>query len=470
MSPNKIAILVITLVAIGSYYFFTNFEYVTEIVDDGPSLQVKKFRYLGARLLLKEKGIESKNLTSLKDLDTLKENDVLVLTDETHISDTLVAEKIIQWVKSGGHLIWAAHSAAPSPLADAFQIKKQYSYYHAEYEENEDNEEYNEEANEADTTLFTENKPDTLKPSERVRVNIQEREEKLSDSIIVYVTPDTLPSPLNTRHHQYAHQEYGSQETLWNAFPAFLVLNHPLAQTKENRDHHSSNHKPPQGGQDNEKAEAPHEPLLPAEELTLHSVGKGKSGIHLLHFSLERGFITVVSTTVLWSNNYIGLLDNAHLLMLLTEKRERVMFQETVNWPSLWELLSAYALEVIVAVGLFLLAWAMKSGVRFGPLQEENTLIRRSLAEHIRAMGQFYWRHEHHNELLSALRSRITQKMMLQDTAYIQYSDHQQCELIAKHTTLPIKEVTFALLPQERYSEITLFHTVKTLRKIQEAL
>jgi hypothetical protein len=68
------------------------------------------------------------------------------------------------------------------------------------------------------------------------------------------------------------------------------------------------------------------------------------------------------------------------------------------------EWLWAHAAETLVALGVFILFWLWRVALRFGPLQPSPEPNRRSLLEHVRALGRFYVDQDQLPELVRRMR------------------------------------------------------------------
>ena len=115
--------------------------------------------------------------------------------------------------------------------------------------------------------------------------------------------------------------------------------------------------------------------------------------IRILQIPYEEGLVTVLSTMRPFSNNAIGRLDHAELLWRLAGGNGHafdVWLVRHLDIQSLPRWLMTHALPVLVAFAVFLLLALWRVMLRFGPLQPNPAPDRRSLVEHLSAMGRFY--------------------------------------------------------------------------------
>jgi hypothetical protein len=115
--------------------------------------------------------------------------------------------------------------------------------------------------------------------------------------------------------------------------------------------------------------------------------------VRLLQFLWGDGLVTVFSTLRPFTNPQIGRLDHAELLAYATRAYTQpgeLFLVRHLRPPSLFVWLSQHAPATLVALAGFLVVWLWRVMPRFGPLAPPAEPDRKSLLEHIRAMGRFY--------------------------------------------------------------------------------
>jgi hypothetical protein len=115
--------------------------------------------------------------------------------------------------------------------------------------------------------------------------------------------------------------------------------------------------------------------------------------MRMLQIPYEDGVVTVLSTFRPFSNIAIGRLDHAELLSRLAGANGHpldVWLVRHLDVQSLPRWLMANALPFLLALAVFLLLALWRVMLRFGPLQPDSAPDRRSLIEHVSAMGRFY--------------------------------------------------------------------------------
>jgi hypothetical protein len=134
---------------------------------------------------------------------------------------------------------------------------------------------------------------------------------------------------------------------------------------------------------------------------------ESQDGTRILALGWGDGRVTLFSTLRPFDNRHLGKLDHAELLWgVLGDSPSRELFLvrylDSASLPKwLWE----RAPLALVAAGVFLLLWLWRVVPRFGPLLPGDGVDRRSLLEHIRAVGRFHADQRRQGRLLEVLRA-----------------------------------------------------------------
>jgi hypothetical protein len=135
---------------------------------------------------------------------------------------------------------------------------------------------------------------------------------------------------------------------------------------------------------------------LKANKATPRWVAGTAKSVYLIELDRGAGAVTaVLSLSDILSNRSIGTADNAQVVWALVNAHNehgpvRILWRVVI--PTLWEWLVGTAPMVLVSAAVLLMLWLWSVVPRFGPVLGEPELARRSLAEHLRAMGRAVWR------------------------------------------------------------------------------
>lgn len=106
-----VGLLLICLIGAGGLYAWSNATPYDEVVDRGPAPQVLANPYLAAEHFLRKQGLTVEHVNSLDRLATLpaKGNSLLLLGERSNMSPRQ-AGQLLDWAKSGGHLLLVAEA------------------------------------------------------------------------------------------------------------------------------------------------------------------------------------------------------------------------------------------------------------------------------------------------------------------------------------------------------------------------
>lgn len=416
LSPLKIVLLItLVLIAIAAV---NNLHQVERTINEGPSTAVLQNDFYAAGKFLAAKGHEVIHRSRTVAIDELPPQGTLILTDTSTLTSQSYAQALMLWVYHGGNLIWEySETDEQQPLADLSGITA--SYFESEAQEPSG---LLEEFVEKQINI---KETDTLTPKEKVRVRIKKQERTSAENQLSALYLPGMPDALTLR------------------FRSPLSLSHPAFEDEARSPRFNGD-------------------LLAQAETASH--------LNLIQLAIGTGTMTVVSDASIWDNDQIGLFDHAYSLWRLTSDNPTVYIQRYADWPGLLDLLQMYAAEAALSILLLLLCWLLYNGLRFGPIRILALQQRRSLQEHIGAVGQFHYRHKHHNHLLKALRNQIYRKANTANPDGLHALDTNQHELIAHLSSLPLEQVERALSEQDEYNDAELFDIIQLLIKIRNAL
>lgn len=192
-------------------------------------------------------------------------------------------------------------------------------------------------------------------------------------------------------------------------------------------------------------------------------------GIYFLQFNIDDGLLTVLSDAGIWQNLYIGDHDHAHLLFLLTESQNNIQFLIGSEFPDLMSLIWKNAYELLISSFFLLIFWLFYRGKRFLPALETSTTVRRSLNEHIEAVGKFHWKQKQTQRLLSSLREDVLKKQQLTSQA-TNNSQQKIIESLVLLSNIDATSLEKALFSSEITTETEFIQVVQTLKTINSKL
>lgn len=104
-----IGLLLIVALGLAGRYLYTHLERYTEVIDQGPSPDVRGNPYLAAENFLRQRSVPVQVTDALQNLpDARQEPQTLMLLASRKNMTPRQVERLLDWTKSGGHLLFVA--------------------------------------------------------------------------------------------------------------------------------------------------------------------------------------------------------------------------------------------------------------------------------------------------------------------------------------------------------------------------
>lgn len=174
--------------------------------------------------------------------------------------------------------------------------------------------------------------------------------------------------------------------------------------------------------------------------------GEGQALISLV---LGEGQVTLVNDSRWWLNKNIVEGDHALLLKLLFGGRNRMSAFWSPYSPSLWDELWRYYREFLVLFGLFIAFWLHAKVGRRQRVAKRLRKARRSLSEHIMAVGWLHWRCRNRQVLLQHLVDDIEYVMMKQYPQFRTQPENIKMQMIALNSNYSHDDIERLWTPVE---------------------
>jgi len=379
LTTTLISLLILLLLAYGAYDFYLNYEYKEETIHTGLKGEARKNPFYASRLFLKRMGIPTETQTSVQGLNSLPDTDtvIVITTPRTTLSPERT-DKLIDWVKSGGHLI----------------------------------------------TLATRN----WKYNGKVDDDDEFEEEEESDQ----VSPDPLQRYMGIRTSSRIHRnrdpkmdedEFEESEEYADKTSTIKLKNNNKTLVLN-----YSYYRPILV--DTEHKEATEEVKLGIHNFIIRQkIGSGMvTLVSDLAFLMNEEIEDEDHAEILWQ-----LIHGLHKPI---NQPKQVWLIHNDKMPPLWEIIWRNFWALILSLSLLLLFWLVKQSQRFGPMipkQEEN---RRSLNEHINSSGYFYWKNDKKQKLVDSSRKALTLRLSRVHPGWEQRTQDEQIKLLAEQLSI----------------------------------
>jgi hypothetical protein len=134
----------------------------------------------------------------------------------------------------------------------------------------------------------------------------------------------------------------------------------------------------------------------------------------LAYAPVAQGRVTALVDPYFMTNERIGDHDHARLLYALIAPDQApagAVLVVRAEADSFLGLVWRHGWMVLASLFALVLAWVWSASRRFGPTLPDPAPTRRSLLEHVEAMGTFLWRHGYHAELLASARAAVRHRL-----------------------------------------------------------
>ncbi|MBL8513598.1 MAG: hypothetical protein JNJ55_06370 [Betaproteobacteria bacterium] len=199
-------------------------------------------------------------------------------------------------------------------------------------------------------------------------------------------------------------------------------------------------------------------------------------GVHALTQSYGQGKVTVLTDYFLFQNESLGKADHADLFAAMVgfndagKKPTHVYLMPREEYDGIFTLTWRYAWPVVLTLALLTMLALWRWGARFGPVHSARTHARRSLAEHVRASGEFLFRHGQSTTLwratLDAARRRAERVL---PRATFQNED-AYLDALATRSGIDAQHLRLVFLAPHPPSSEQFAHSIATLNQLRNAL
>ena len=441
LSRIAIATTLLLVVAAGALFLFF-FERFSEEVDLGYGAEAQRNPFLAAEQFLERIDIPHRRADNIAVVSALDESDALFLASSSQIYNSDRLWELMDWIERGGQAIVVAHSSGGEHeqdlLLDMLGLEVATGdldlYFNQQVREM-----FGEDASKLQDKTISELMREHNRKLAEPETDSEGAEEDTADTGDAPARdPDIDPDRLIN-----LTSDSGASYALY--FNPHKVFTHEMMGQGADTDVNGN-------------------PLhwVPFQRISTQAP--------LVFYEYGRGRLTLMTDGELWHNHRIGEFDHAYFLAHLVGERNLVMVTRP-RFDTLSNLIKRYALEFLVAALLTIAAWIANRSRRFGPLIAPPASARRSLLEHIRACGHFYWRHSRGENLYEQARAPLLQKLCGQrQNALTAEQCRQLSETVAARTGLSASDIFHTLWGEAPRSEDDFTARLRSIQIIEAAL
>lgn len=427
---NKLSVFLIVLlvslaVGFGMYDFYRTHERKEITIHTGLLNEARKNPFYASRLFLKRMGIPSEKKESLQSLGGIgfpDTNNVIIITSSRSTLSTKRTEELLDWVKSGGHLI--ARST------------KDWRYSGKDKKEDK-----------IDELLSDKESRDPLQRLMGIRTGKriyldsndsmeEEEDEEKGENII-----SSLLESTEKQNNEYKIRLKGASKTLNIQSRRFHALELDSNYRKQ------------------------------SEQIKLANKN------FIIRQRIGNGMVTLVSDLRFIENYQIEKSDHAEILWYLVHGLHTDLSQPKQIWlihsdkmPSLWTLIWKYAWALNASLIILFLFWILKVTRRFGPLIPKQQENRRSLNEHITSSGNFYWKNNKKQLLINSSRQSTLKHLARVHPGWAQRTEKEQLQILSEQIKMPSESLRTLLFAPDIEQADDFTRLIQQLEMIRKSI
>lgn len=198
-------------------------------------------------------------------------------------------------------------------------------------------------------------------------------------------------------------------------------------------------------------------------------------GTHALTVPHGAGRVTVLTDYDFMTNPRIGRADHADLLAAMlgvndAKPPRSVVFISREDVDNIFVLTWRYAAPVAVVLAVWLLLGLWRAASRFGPVLVPAPPRRRSLAEHVRASGEYLWRHGQSTQLWRATKGLTERRIERVLPAASFPSPEAHLQALARRSGIDAVHLESILHAAHPPAPEAFANTIATLNQLRNAL
>ncbi len=467
--PVLWSLLGLSLVVLLVVWFIGRYQYVEKEIEAGYRGHAAENPFYAMQLLLEKMGLDVHSIHDVHELDKLPPVDVTLFIPVHRITLGLrKTEQLLQWVRSGGHLVVAAQpkrrkgaEGLPDKLLSPLGVKVQQI------------------AEEEPGNPFSADQRDDAADCESEQETQTGQPDVDSGDQPLWCDPESVSDEPDggTAHIQKPSADGPQAQENTFASDSPQAVKPDTADSGNTETQSCEEKRNPWVRIELEGRKLPLEIAIKSEiedaEGKASWVVPGKHASAVLQYTLGTGFVTVLGAVFFMRNKEIGKLDHAEFAWRLATWAGReggawVVYGE--KRPSILKLLLKNAWPVLLSSILLLVLWLYGKMLRFGPVVPLPDRPRRSIMEHIDASGRFLWSRGKGGVLLASIQWAILRKAEMRITNWKQMSNATRYQRLAELSDLTPAQVESALA--HFYSDIRsdLVETMRILETLRKAI
>lgn len=189
--------------------------------------------------------------------------------------------------------------------------------------------------------------------------------------------------------------------------------------------------------------------------------------------SLKKGLgrVTLIAHARPLRNRYLDEKDHASWLLSMVGRTPQNVYFVTTTQKGFWDLLWERAWMPLIGLGLVTLIWLWMHLPRFGPLKRIELHETKHFVEHIGALGQFFYRLNRSDILLTAAADAVRVRAFKKHPHLINQNHDSLVKVLADLSPLPPAQIFAALEPPVgKIASVELARRLNDLKVLRDSL
>lgn len=481
MSDKLIKIAVLLLIALFAGYLYQNIESYEKEINLPWSLEAKTNPYLAAERFITAAGgsvVSGGSLSAIQDLPVAGD---LLIDNVNHIATRAKAEQLMDWMQTGGHLV----VGVPRNMADDHVLLSRFGVSRFDIDLDDDDDITNNVAKDRAAKKDIQANAGVEIDQSVEKSGEKNGDEDLDEELDENELQQNLSEVWEEYNRDLSSNQQDDKEQSLDADADTDADNRQALDKKAEKDrllvelsftnveevlrasfssYNSLYHPAIYDWDDDPEYEA--DESLPEPIYWVHS----DEGTHFVQFEVGDGLLTLLSDISIWQSWRIHLYDHAYLLNVFVEPDGEFVILYGNQMPSLLDFLRSHAIEILAAFLLLLVFIIWRVWPRFGPVREQLITSRRSIAEHVTAVGDYYCSQGLTDELLKSLRHEVGQRSAALQTDYLHWSQAERTHWLAAESGWDAMRVNRAVFTEELRSDTVLVKCINDLYALNQLL
>ncbi len=464
-----LAALTLVALAAGSWWLYENMEWKEMRVPAMPRGEARRNDLLAAQRLVAALGGQSEGRYAFALPAGPARDAVLVFPTQRRVLTPPQREALLKWVAEGGHLVAVTYTVrgddnAPDTMLDAVGIyqsvnKPRRAPAAKDAARNSANEDANEgaqdRANDAPKDDEEDDDEDAAKAASELRARLPG-------------SKDVCPAQQISRPAEAAAAAKPAPPETPAATAALASANGPEAAPGA-----SLQPVAPAAPAAAHYLDVCFNPIYRLHSARPHLWQAGDAGgVHALAVAHGKGRVTVLTDYDFMKNRRLGDADHADFLLeaIAFHPGMRVAFIPREDTPGIMRLTWQYGWPALLALAAWLVFSIWRAGTRLGPVLAKPEGVRRSIGEHIRAGGEFLWRHDQALALWQASVAGARRRMERVLPQVVTQPLPVQLQLLSEKTGLGLGRLQQAFDPKPSPGADEFARAIATLEYVRKHL